>query len=291
VGILLSLAAAVTYGSADFLGGLVSRRVNVLVVVLVSQALGSTALALCLILFSNEPLSARALEWGGAAGVAGTIGIVLFYRALAEGRMSIVAPVTAVEAACVPVLFGIVIGERPSAIALAGVILSIPAVALVSAAEDVAPAIDEDVSASRRRWSHLVTLGIPQAVVAGLCFGAFFVLVERAGPAAGLWPIVGVRIVSTIAMLGAIAIARPSFRNVRPNLALLAVVGSLDVTANVFFLVATHKTLLSIAAVLTSLYPAVTVVLAAAFLKERLRAIQLVGLVAAIAGIALISVG
>jgi uncharacterized membrane protein len=100
VGILLSLAAAITYGSADFLGGVVSRRVNVLVVVLVSQALGSTALALCLILFSDEPLSVRALEWGGAAGVAGTIGIVLFYRALAEGHMSIVAPVTAVEAAC-----------------------------------------------------------------------------------------------------------------------------------------------------------------------------------------------
>jgi drug/metabolite transporter (DMT)-like permease len=92
-------------------------------------------------------------------------------------------------------------------------------------------------------------------------------------------------------MLVAILIARPSFGNVRSNLWVLAVVGTLDVTANVFFLVATHTTLLSIAAVLTSLYPAVTVVLAAAFLKERLRAIQLVGLVAAIAGIALISIG
>jgi drug/metabolite transporter (DMT)-like permease len=290
VGILLSLAAAITYGSADFLGGVVSRRVNVLVVVLVSQALGSTALALCLILFSDEPLSARALEWGGAAGVAGTIGIVLFYRALAEGHMSIVAPVTAVEAACVPLLFGIIVGERPSPVALAGVILSLPAIALVSAAEDLTP-VDEDVSASRRRWSHLSALGVPQAVVAGICFGAFFVLVERAGPAAGLWPIVGVRIVSTVAMVVAILIVRPSFGNVRANLWVLAVVGSLDVTANVFFLIATHTTLLSIAAVLTSLYPAVTVVLAAAFLKERLRAIQLVGLVAAIAGIALISIG
>jgi len=290
VGILLSLAAAVTYGSADFLGGVVTRRVNVLVVVLVSQALGSAALAVCLVLFSNEPLTARALGWGGAAGIAGTIGIVLFYRALAEGHMSIVAPVTAVEAACVPLLFGILIGERPSPVALAGVILSLPAIALVSAAEDPTP-VQEDVSASRRRWSHLSALGVPQAVVAGLCFGAFFVLVERAGPAAGLWPIVGVRIVSTIAMLAAIAVVRPSFRNAGSNLALLAVVGSLDVIANVFFLVATHKTLLSIAAVLTSLYPAVTVVLAAAFLKERLRAIQLVGLVAAIAGIALISIG
>ncbi|HEY2803502.1 MAG TPA: EamA family transporter, partial [Actinomycetota bacterium] len=135
----MSLAAAITYGSADFLGGVVSRRVNVLVVVLVSQALGSTALAVCLVLFSDEPLSARALEWGGLAGIAGTIGIVLFYRALAEGHMSIVAPVTAVEAACIPLLFGILVGERPSPVALAGVILSLPAIALVSAAEDLTP--------------------------------------------------------------------------------------------------------------------------------------------------------
>jgi len=290
VGILLSLAAAFTYGSADFLGGVVTRRVNVLVVVLVSQALGSSALAVCLFAFSNEPLTGTALWWGAAAGVAGTIGIVLFYRALAEGRMSVVAPVTAVEAAAVPVLFGLLIGERPSGIALIGVALALPAVALVSSAESV-ETVEEETPSGARSWVRLSSLGLPQAAAAGLCFGAFFVLVERAGPSGGLWPIVGVRIVSTIAMLIAILLTRPSFENVGSNLALLAVVGSLDVTANVFFLVATHTTLLSIAAVLTSLYPAVTVLLATAILKERLRGIQLIGLTAALIGIALISLG
>ena len=281
MGILLSLAAAFTYGSADFLGGVVTRRVNVLVVVLVSQALGSSALAVCLFAFSNEPLTGTALWWGAAAGVAGTIGIVLFYRALAEGRMSVVAPVTAVEAAAVPVLFGLLIGERPSVRS---------SLALVSSAESV-ETVEEETPSGARSWVRLSSLGLPQAAAAGLCFGAFFVLVERAGPSGGLWPIVGVRIVSTIAMLIAILLTRPSFENVGSNLALLAVVGSLDVTANVFFLVATHTTLLSIAAVLTSLYPAVTVLLATAILKERLRGIQLIGLTAALIGIALISLG
>jgi drug/metabolite transporter (DMT)-like permease len=287
----MSLAAAVTFGTADFCGGVATRRVNVLVVVLLSQALGSFALALCLIAFSNEPPSVRAFSWGAAAGIAGTLGIVLFYRALAEGSMSIVAPVTAVEAACVPVLFGLLIGERPSALALLGVVTALPAVALVSSSESPETVAGDAPRSSAGRWARFGVNGIPQAVGAGLCFGAFFILVERAGPSGGLWPVVGVRIVSTVAMVVAILITRPSFAGVRENLGLLTVAGTLDVTANVFFLVATHHTLLSIAAVLTSLYPAVTVLLATAILKERLRPVQLVGLVGALVGVALISLG
>jgi drug/metabolite transporter (DMT)-like permease len=290
LGILLSLAAAVTYGGSDFLGGIVTRRVNVLVVVLVSQALGSTLVLAAPLLLADEPLTSRALWWGAGAGVAGTIGVVLLYRGLAEGRMSIVAPVTAVEAACVPVLFGVLVGERPSLLALAGVATALPAVALVSAADRAG----EGAAGSRLPRSTLARLqhdGIPQAVGAGLCFGAFFILVQRSGPGAGLWPLAAVRIVSVVMMGVAVALVRPSFAGVRQNLGVLVVVGALDTTANVFYLIATRRTLLSIAAVLTSMYPAITVLLATVVLGERLRCTQLVGLAAAAVGIALISLG
>jgi drug/metabolite transporter (DMT)-like permease len=204
--------------------------------------------------------------------------------------MSIVAPVTAVEAACVPVLFGILVGERPSVLALIGVATAIPAVALVSSSEDPHDVLVGSGS-GRPLLVRLRGNGIPQAAGAGLCFGAFFILVQRVGPSGGLWPLASVRIVSILMMAVAIVAVRPSFQEARANLATLAVVGGLDVIANVFFVLATHRTLLSIAAVLTSLYPAITVLLATAILKERLRRVQLVGLTAAVVGIALISLG
>jgi drug/metabolite transporter (DMT)-like permease len=290
VGILLSLAAAITYGCSDFLGGMVTRKVNVLVVVLASQVLGCAVLLAALLLFTHEAPTASALWWGAGAGVAGTIGVVLLYRGLAEGRMSIVAPVTAVEAACVPVLFGMLVGERPSVLALIGVAMAIPAVALVSSSEDPHDLL-EGANPGRPPLTRLRGKGIPQAAGAGLCFGVFFILVGRAGPSGGLWPLASVRIVSILMMAVAVVVVRPPFEEARTNLATLAVVGGLDVTANVFFVLATQRTLLSIAAVLTSLYPAVTVLLATAILKERLRRVQLVGLTAAIVGIALISLG
>jgi drug/metabolite transporter (DMT)-like permease len=289
VGILLSLAAAITYGCSDFLGGMVTRKVNVLVVVLASQVLGCAVLVVALLLFTHEAPTASALWWGAGAGVAGTIGVVLLYRGLAEGRMSVVAPVTAVEAACVPVLFGMLVGERPSVLALIGVVTAIPAVALVSSSEDPHDLLEG--SAGRPLLTRLRGNGIPQAAGAGLCFGVFFILVGRAGPSGGLWPLATVRVVSILMMAVAVVVVRPPFEEARANLATLAVVGGLDVIANVFFVLATQRTLLSIAAVLTSLYPAITVLLATAILKERLRRVQLVGLAAAIVGIALISLG
>jgi drug/metabolite transporter (DMT)-like permease len=290
VGVLLSLAAAVTYGCSDFLGGVVTRRVNVLVVVLVSQLLGCVVLAVSIVLFNDAPLTAAALAWGAAAGVAGTVGVVLLYRGLAAGRMSIVAPVTAVEAASVPVAFGLLIGERPSAPALFGVLLALPAIALVSSSE--APEELEDrLQPEPSSFARLRRNGVPQAVGAGLCFGAFFTLVQRAGTSRGLWPIVGVRGISILVVGLVVVILRPTFDNLGSNLGTLAAVGNGDVAANVFYVLATQRTLLSVAAVLTSLYPAFTVLLATAVLGERLRPIQLVGLLAALAGIALISFG
>jgi drug/metabolite transporter (DMT)-like permease len=206
--------------------------------------------------------------------------------------MSIVAPVTAVEAACVPVLFGVLVGERPSVLALIGVATALPAVALVSSSDTTGEASAGSLPARARPVrARLRNNGIPQAVGAGLCFGAFFILVQRAGPSAGLWPLVAVRMVSILMMALAVLAVRPSFAGARQSLGTLAVVGALDVTANVFYLLATHRTLLSIAAVLTSLYPAITVLLATMVLGERLRRTQLVGLAAAAVGIALISFG
>lgn len=276
--ILLGLASAITYGAADFVGGLVSKRVNVLVVVALSQTFGTVLLVAALPFFEGEA-TGTAFGWGAAAGVAGTTGVVMLYRGLAKGRMSVVAPLTAVEAAVVPVVFGLVTGERPSATALAGSLIALLAIALVSTAP----------SPGGTERQGMRSPGVLDALGAGLAFGAFFVFLDGTGDDAGMWPLVGARGASF--MLAVVALAATRRRPVPPPGTALPIAGAgvLDVTANLLYLLATQRGLLSIVAVLTSLYPASTVLLARIFLKERLVRAQLVGIACAFAGIVLIA--
>jgi uncharacterized membrane protein len=275
--VLLGLCAAITYGAADFVGGLVSRRASAFAVVLISQLIGAPAIMALIPLFGGH-YSPAAMWWGAAAGIFGGTGVVLLYRGLAIGRMAVVAPITAVLAAAVPVVFGLVTGERPAALSLLGVALGFAAVVLISSTP-------HDATQSRTR------AGVVEAIGAGICFGFFFITLDRAPDASGMWPLLGARI-SAIALVAALVlITRASMTREPGTLRWIATAGALDVTANVFYLSATRRGLLSIVAVLTSLYPATTILLARVVLSERLALMQIAGLAVGAGAVVLIAVG
>ena len=276
--ILLGLGAALTYGAADFFGGLSTKRSNEFSVVVCSQVIGSALLLAALPLFLDAPFTTEAFAWGMGSGLGGGLGVLLLYRGLALGRMSVVAPTTGVIAASVPVLAGLLLGERPGALSLIGVVVALIAVVLVSASPD---------HAGRRDGYS----GMREAVGAGVGFGGFFILLSLGGEDTGLWPLIGSRAASLgIVTLIALLMGR-SLRPAPGSLRLIATAGILDVAANLLFLEATRVGLLSLVAVLTSMYPGATVVLARFVLHERLHRLQLVGLACAALGVALIAGG
>ncbi|HEX2236287.1 MAG TPA: DMT family transporter [Actinomycetota bacterium] len=280
--IVLGLAAALTYGAADFIGGMVSRRAAVLCVVFLSQVVGSSLVAVAFPFVDSGAFDAGALWWGVAAGVAGSAGVIALYHGLSVGRMSVVAPITAVVAAGAPVVVGLALGERPGPLALAGVGLALPAVALVASSSSD--------GGGAERGEPSVT-GVPQAVGAGASFGAFFILLDRAGDGSGLWPLLGARM-SSLAVLGLlVAVTSTSLRPGGDVGAGIVGAGLLDVAANLLYLFAVRRGLLSLVAVLTSMYPASTVVLARVVLGERMTAMRLGGLAIAVVGVALIALG
>jgi drug/metabolite transporter (DMT)-like permease len=281
--ILLALGSAITYGAADFLGGLASKRAAVAQVTFLSQVIGSVLFGAIVVIFESAEPTGAAFAWGGAAGIAGATGVTFLYRGLSLGRMSVVAPITGVEAAAIPVVAGVGFGERPALIAMAGVVLALVAIALVSSAPD--PSHPDRIRPGLR------SPGVVDALIAGSCFGAFFILLERAGGSAGMWPLVGARLASFV-LLGAIVLAtRTSLRLVPGTAAVIVGAGIADVLANAFYLYSTRHGLLSLVAVLTSLYPASTVLLARLVLKERMSVSQLAGLGVAAVGVVLIAAG
>jgi drug/metabolite transporter (DMT)-like permease len=191
--------------------------------------------------------------------------------------MSVVAPITSVEAAVVPVVFGLFIGERPGLGALIGVVIALLAVALVSSSAETR----EDSAPS----------GVPEAIGAGLAFGVFFIVLDQAGDSAGMWPILAMRATSLVLVAVAVLTTGTSLRPATGTMWGIAVSGVLDVAANVAYLLSTQHGLLSLVAVITSMYPAATVILARLVLHERLTRYQLVGLGLAASGVTLIALG
>ncbi len=276
MGIVLGLAAAIIYGAADFVGGLVSRRTNVLGVVLFSQLWG-TAPLLAAVPFFDATVAGEDFAWGAAAGVAGAAGVVFLYRGLSLGRMTVVAPTTAVEAATIPVIFGLAGGERPSAVALAGVALALPAVALVSSSPRGGPGD----TAGHGGVEGRLPPGLLDGLAAGLAFGFFFISLERTGSGSGLWPLVMARATAVVCVGAAALLTGRSLRPSPGTTRSIAAAGGLD----------SRRGLLSLVAVLTSLYPASTVLLARVVLRERLWRVQAAGLVLAAVGVGLIAAG
>jgi drug/metabolite transporter (DMT)-like permease len=275
--VLLALCSAATYGVGDFFGGMAARRAPATAVVLWSHLVGLGLLLVATFAISGDP-TAGDLAIGAVAGLAGAFGIGLLYHALSLGQMGEIAPVTGLLAAAVPVAAGYAQGERPSATAVVGMLLALGAIVLVSA---------EGGGSLRPSDWHAVRL----AVGAGLGFGLFFVVISHTGDGSGVWPVVAARATSVVVM-GTLALTR----RVRADLPrggprwATAGAGALDMAANVLYLLAVREGLLSVVSVLSSLYPASTVVLAWLILRERFAPLQRVGLVLAIPAAALLSI-
>jgi drug/metabolite transporter (DMT)-like permease len=276
VAVLLALASAVLWGASDFGGGVASRRASAQVVVAGSQAAGLVILLVLLPWFGGAP-TATDLLLGAAAGACGGAGLFVFYRAMAGGVMSVVAPTTGVCAAAVPVLSGLALGERIGVAASVGIVLALVAVLLVAAEGGLASL----------RAVRPAALG--PALVAGLLFGLFFVFLHSTRPHAELAPLVAARVASVLLVGVAALAARRGIRVPRRVLPVVVAAGIGDVTANALYLIATQHGQLAVTGVLASLYPASTVVLAQLVLHERLVRTQAAGLAAAAAAVVLIA--
>jgi drug/metabolite transporter (DMT)-like permease len=277
VAVVLALSSAVVYGASDFLGGFASRRASVFGVVALSQLAGLVAL-LALLPWLDGRATAGDLGWAAGAGLLGATGLLVFFRALSRGVMSVIAPVTGVTAAAVPVLAGLLSGNQIGPVAGAGILLALVAVVLVSA----------DGGLGQLRTARPATLGAP--LVAGTAFGFIFVLLDRTGAEAGLAPLVAARLASFVLVVVVALIGRRSLRVGRSALPFVLASGVGDMTANALFLLATqHEGQLAVTGVLASLYPVSTVVLAQVVLRERLVRAQVAGLGAALTAVVLIT--
>lgn len=278
--ILLALASAATYGAADFLGGLASRRAGTIAIVVLSQLAGLIALVLMLPFLPASTPARGDWLWGAAAGVAGGTGVALLYRALAIGTMAVVAPITAVCAVTIPVAAAIAFGERPAPVTMGGIVLAVIAIVLVSQPH-AAPDATGETQRIRAR-------GVATAFASGVAIGLFFLALARTNSEAGMWPLVAARGTS-FGLFGAIALMWRLPLRMTGGVARIAVGGGvLDMLANLLYLLATRLGPLSVAVTLSSLYPASTVLLARTVLGERLSPRQVAGIVCALVAVILI---
>jgi len=270
----LALAAAASWGVGDFFGGLKSRSLNPVAVLIVAQPIGLTLLAIWVAVRGQGPPGSSVL-WACLAAVLGTTGLIAFYKGMAAGALSIVAPIAGAGAA-IPVIWGLAHGDHPSgyqelgfAAALIGVVLA---------------------SFERRPEAARLAAGVGWAAIAMVAFGAYYIPMHEASHGDFLWAAFVFRLTSTTLIAAAWLVLRPPSAR-RADLPVLASIGILDTGGNVFFAAASTKGLVSVVSILASLYPVVTVLLARAVLHERVHRSQELGIVLALAGIVLISAG
>jgi drug/metabolite transporter (DMT)-like permease len=278
--ILLGLAAAVLYGSGDFLGGMATRRAHVLTVLTMVETAGVIVALAAAVLWSG-PVSLAGLAWGVSAGLVGGLGLIVFYAGLAAGPMSVVAPVSGLVSTVLPVAVALAEGERPGAGVYAGALLCLVAIVLASSAGGTGPA---------RRPGRLGR-AIAYGTASGVSFGLFFLLIRNAGQSGEVWPVAAGRIGELAIVLAVAAVLRPGLlRGARGSVPLAAAgAGVIDVLANICYVAATRTGMFGLAVVLASLYPGVTVLLARVVLGERLRWVQRAGLGLAAIGILLVA--
>jgi drug/metabolite transporter (DMT)-like permease len=265
--ILLALGSSVAYGLTDFLGGLAARRAHIFLLGSVTQPLGLVVL-LVIAPFVGGVVTGEVWFWGVVSGLGGALAYVALFRALAIGPMSVASPISAIIAVVLPVLAGVLFGERLSVAGWLGIAVGIIAVLMVSQVHDDAP--------------HPVSLQVLLlSIAAGVFISVFLVALERAPEDSGLWPIVIVRVVTSTLFLVAALASRVVSRPPRDVLLLASASTLLDVMATVAFMLATREGLLTVVAVITALYPAATVIMARVVLKEHLQSMQRLGLVLA----------
>jgi drug/metabolite transporter (DMT)-like permease len=277
----IALLSGLVWGIGDFAGGKATQRAAALPVVWLSKLVSLPLLAIYLIA-TYVPITTIGLVWGALAGIAGVVGLVLFYRALSAGAMTVVAPITGVTSAAIPVVVGLLAGERPSSVELVGVGCALLAIALVS--------ISPQPSTQHRAITWRL---VAAALGAGTGFALFFILIaaagEAAGGSAGLWPIAGSQLSALIIGGLLLLMTRPGPWPHATGLRWTMVAGPCDMTANALYLIATRGGDLSVVAPLAALYPVTTVILALMIDHERLRGVQVIGLAFAAAALVLVS--
>jgi len=276
--VTLGLAAAVTWGAADFTGGMATKRTHVYGVVIGGELVGLVAL-IVLVLITGEsvpPLQSWILS--GLAGIGGGIGLVFLYRALAGGQMSVAAPISAVLAATIPVLVGAIMEGLPGPLTILGLILALLAIWLISRGD----------GSQEKRPFQREEIRLP--FIAGIVFGLFFVLLHQASQEAVLWPIIATRLSSVVFLASFAAVTHQPWRAKRTYWPLIALSGLLDTGGNGLYVLAGQLGRLDVTAVLSSLYPAATVALAWIILKERVSRAQMIGIGAALLAIVLITI-
>ena len=316
--ILLGLAAAVLYGCGDFIGGTASRKVSVLTVLMLAESAGSVV-ALAAAALSPGAASLAGLAWGAGAGMAGGLGLIMFYTGLATGPMSVVAPVSGLVSTILPVAVALAEGERPGLGVYAGALLCFVAIVLASSAGGADGSRPEGGRDRRGRTEPAGRSGagrtiraLAYGVGAGSLFGLFFLLIRNAGQSGTLWPVASARVGELASVLAAAAVLQLAVRRrnrgqprSEPSgtgpgaagpggaygrlLMVAAGAGVIDVIANICYVAAARTGMFGLAVVLASLYPGVTVLLARVVLGERLRGVQQVGLGLAAIGILLVA--
>lgn len=276
--ITLALLTAALFGTGDFLGGLAGKRMSVLRVLAISHTIGLVLITIGAVVIADEFLLDD-LAWGALAGIAGFIGLALLYRGLARGPMGVVAPLTAITSAAVPAGWGLLIDDESLAgTAWIGVVVALVAIGLASA--------------SPIEQSPISLAAILEALLAGVGFGLMFVGLDQTVEASAPWPVVGGRLmtVSAMAVFFFIVKRESPLPPVRADIRLPAIAGLVDTFSNALFLYATLEGDLAIVAVLSSLYPIATVILARLVLGERLTRLQQSGFVAAMVATTLIAI-
>jgi drug/metabolite transporter (DMT)-like permease len=273
--VILALGASLTWGFADFFGPLKGRTLGALRVLIYAQLSGFVVIAVAVAVRGRGPHDAAVL-YAIPSALSGTLGLFAYYRGMAIGAMSVVAPIAGISAA-VPVAVALATGERPSVVQVAGIVLALTGVGL----------------ASREKHSGetKVAAGVGLALLAAVGFGGYFVPMHAAGAADFWWASLIFRATALLVVAVSVAVVRPSLRVTVPDLAFIGAVGIGDLLGNVLFAAAAGHGLLSVTSVLASLYPIVTVALARAVLRERVERMQQAGIVATLVGIVMISAG
>ncbi|SES96673.1 EamA-like transporter family protein [Methanococcoides vulcani] len=272
--IFFSLAAAATWGAADFGGGFATKRASVYSVVIITQAVGLVLLPFLALYFSEEFPPMNGMFWGFVAGVAGSLGLLALYHALSMGKMGVVAPISAVVTVALPVVYGAFNEGLPAGHQIAGFVMAIAAMWLISSTGEKGEIKKQDVV---------------YPLLAGVGFGIFFISVDLFSESAVFWPLTVAKLSAVVVILGFALLRRSATVPSKGVLPLIILAGLFDTGGNLFFALASQVGRLDIATVIASLYPGSTVLLAWIILKERLSSMQWIGVVLALAAIALIS--
>lgn len=278
IGVALALAASLSWGIADFGGGIGTRRVQIVWVLVASQVAGLALAGTLALATLPHPPSGRELAWGLLGGVMGAVGLAAFYRALAVGTMGIVGPISA-TGAIVPVAYGLARGEQPSVLQGVGIVVAVGGV--------IAASLEPLPEGAGRK----LATGVGLSLVAALGFGSAILGLNRVSQAGVVWGTLTLRLTVVPIVCLAALIMRPSAARLRSTLPILVATGFLDTGANLLYGASARHGLISVVSVLGSMYPVVLVVLARFVLHERIARPQLAGVAVALAGVALISAG